>query len=221
LIRYTDQRMQFLGRMKGLQRSVTKLEDDSDSYAATVPEGKNSGEDHLDSMSKKMSNNGDCESVSQNGETENGDDTISVTSINSRTKTRPLRLKLSDDVAMAPPPCVISLGSSDANTGKPKIRLAYYAYNPNARFRRSNPGMPDFGVAVMPYHSDNDNGPTFGVLNSLVSMCEEGERPEVKEDVNKCSNGAAGGIPLRVVTVADGGAVIAFGVTNGDVPYIN
>ena len=29
------------------------------------------------------------------------------------------------------------------------------------------------------------------------------------------------GIPLRAVAVADSGAVIVFGVTNGDVPYIS
>jgi hypothetical protein len=118
-------------------------------------------------------------------------------------KSRTLRLQLSDDVATAPPPCVVT--SLDEND----IRLAYYAYNPNAHFKRSNPGLPDFGVAVMPF---NNSQPTFDTLSSLVSMCEGAD----DSDINTKS-----GIPLRVVTVADGGAVIAFGVTNGEVPRIN
>lgn len=115
---------------------------------------------------------------------------------------RTLRSQLSDDLAAAPPPCmVISLDENE-------IRLAYYAYNPNAHFKRSNPGLPDFGVAVMPF---NNSQPTFDTLNSLVSMCEGADG----------TNNTKSGIPLRIVTVADGGAVIAFGVTNGEVPRIN
>lgn len=151
--------------------------------------------------------NDDCEDASPNAKTENGDDTISMSSSTERFRSRPLRLKLSDDVAEAPPPCVVSL-QTDEKTGKPNISLAYYAYNPNARFKRSNPGLPDFGVAVMPFYSDTTGEPTFDTLASLVSMCEDEEN----------SNG---GIPLRVVTVSDGGAVIAFGVTDGNVPSIN
>ena len=115
---------------------------------------------------------------------------------------RTLRSQLSDDLATAPPPCMVT--SIDEN----EIRLAYYAYNPNAHFKRSNPGLPDFGVAVMPF---NNSQPTFDTLNSLVSMCEGADG----------TNNTKSGIPLRIVTVADGGAVIAFGVTNGEVPRIN
>ena len=115
---------------------------------------------------------------------------------------RTLRSQLSDDLATAPPPCMVT--SLDEN----EIRLAYYAYNPNAHFKRSNPGRPDFGVAVMPF---NNSQPTFDTLNSLVSMCEGADG----------TNNTKSGIPLRIVTVADGGAVIAFGVTNGEVPCIN
>ena len=67
----------------------------------------------------------------------------------------------------------------------------------------------------MPYHSNNGNGPTFDIMNSLVSMCVEGEGTELKKDAAKIE------IPLRVVTVANGGAVVAFGMTNGEVPSIN
>lgn len=103
------------------------------------------------------------------------------------------------------------------------IRLAYYAYNPNSHFRRSDPGLPDFGVAVMPYNDDSRR-PTFDVLSSLVSMCEGGGDGSIEEDIGDTAAAAAAGrsgIPLRVVTVADGGAVVAFGVTTGEVPNIN
>lgn len=115
---------------------------------------------------------------------------------------RTLRSQLSDDQAMAPPPCVVT------SLDEIEICLAYYAYNPNAQFKRSNPGLPDFGVAVMPF---NNSQPTFDTLNSLVSMCEGADG----------TNNTKSGIPLRIVTVADGGAVIAFSVTNGEVPRIN
>ena len=102
------------------------------------------------------------------------------------------------------------------------IRLAYYAYNPNSHFRRSDPGLPDFGVAVMPYNDcDSRKRPTFDVLSSLVSMCEGGGGGGIEEDIGDAAAAAGrSGIPLRVVTVADGGAVVAFGVTKGEVPSI-
>jgi len=46
----------------------------------------------------------------------------------------------------------------------------------------------------------------------------------IEEDIGDTAAAAAAGrsgIPLRVVTVADGGAVVAFGVTTGEVPNIN
>jgi hypothetical protein len=69
----------------------------------------------------------------------------------------------------------------------------------------------------MPYNDDSRKRPTFDVLSSLVSMCEGGGGGDVGD-----AAAAAGrsGIPLRVVTVADGGAVVAFGVTKGEVPSI-
>ncbi len=110
-------------------------------------------------------------------------------------------------------------------SGDVRPRLAYYAYKPNSRFKRTNPGLPDFGVAVMPY---NDNQPTFETLFALVSMCEGGGRNGADNDDDIVDDDAGGGggggggigIPLRVVTVADGSAVIAFVVTNGEVPSI-
>jgi len=217
LMRYTDQKLGLLCRRNRQDRSITsELEKDLDSNAS-IPGGKRGGGDGILSTSKGITDNSDCQTISHSEETKQTYDNVSMTSNNARIKTCPLRSQLSDDVAKAPPPCVVTMGS-DGNTGKPNICLAYYAYNPNARFKRSNPGIPDFGVAVMPYRSEYANGPTFDILNSLVSICEERECPDLKNMNN--SSDTTSGIPLRVITVADGGAVIVFGVTNGDVPCI-
>lgn len=179
LTRYTDQRMQLLLRIRTSAKNVvthsTKSED-------TLHKTEGIGDD-----------------AAENDRTENGYDGVPAR------LSKPMARLLSGDVATAPPPCVVNL-QSNGNKGQPyDSRLSYYAYNPNARFRRSDPGLPDFGVAVIPFHSDNGhNQPTFDTLDALVSMCS----------VEECR------IPLRVVTVADGGKVIAFGVINGGVPSI-
>ena len=247
LTRYTEQRMKLLRLQKEQQRQneerqqlkeQQKLEDQQNPDRSNNLEAKNLQKDNAESseatvkkcenedkaplpMDKEKPTDGDSEIVSKNDNAENDGDPASATQNNSRPKDRPLRSQLTDDVAAALPPCVASLESC-GTTEKANIRLTYYAYNPNARFRRSNPGMPDFGVAVVPFQSGDGNGTPFATLNSLVSMCEGAEQLEDEEDGNEHSNSSArSGIPLRVVTVADGGAVIAFAVTNGDVPSIN
>jgi len=231
--------------------STTQSQHDARSNAVVVPEGgKTNGVGATISgiASERVPNKEDDNEMTtvvatprnNNHAGNNGNDSVSANSSAARIKSRPLRLKLSDDMANAPPPCVVSLDETDGTTppspGRQptKVSLTFYAYNPNARFGRSNPGLPDFGVAVMPYHSSGGGGggPTFDILNSLVSLCEGGGGGECssksKEDGNGCRNddddeddAATSGIPLRVVTVADGGAVIAFGLTNGEVPSIN
>jgi hypothetical protein len=118
-----------------------------------------------------------------------------------------------DNVMNAPPPCVICCDNvpnvEDGDAAN--VCLSYFAYNPNAQFKRTNPGMPDFGVAIMPFHSHGDRGPTVDVISSLLSLCQ----------VQSESTAQSIDFPLRVMTVSDGGAVIAFGVTDGDVPSIN
>ncbi|KAL3758305.1 hypothetical protein ACHAWU_004270 [Discostella pseudostelligera] len=193
LIRYTDQRMKLLCRMQRQKRS-TKL-------GETLQNPELHSERTPDAV---------IETIQKNDELENDGGSIPVKSSQERFRTRPLRFLLSDDVATAPPPCVVSSHDMD-NQATINNRLAYYAYNPNAQFKRSNPGLPNFGVAVVPFR----NGPTFDTLNSLVSLVENGVSGGDNSEHTKS------GIPLRVVTVADGGAVIAFGVTNGDVPCIN
>jgi len=204
LMRYTDQRMRLLCRRKQFGRLI---KDDSDSNTIL----QKIGGCGVRSMSNETAGSFGSTTSQNGGKVESDANNLPI-------KICPFRSQLSDDVAKAPPPGVTTL-EIDGNTGKSKICLSYYAYNPNARFKRSNPGIPDFGVAVMPYRSDNGNGPTFDILNYLVSMCEEEECPDLKKDLNK-SGGSLNGIPLRVITVADGGAVIAFGVTKGDVPCI-
>lgn len=119
-----------------------------------------------------------------------------------------------DDVANAPPPCVCcnefhSLNSSENDSTT--LSLSYLAYNPNSKFRRTHPGLPDFGVAIMPFYSHGETEVTFETLSSLLSLCK----------LNRCRTENDIDLPLRVMAVSDGGAVIAFGVTGGDVPSIN
>ena len=154
LIRYTDTRMNLLRRLHEMKLKLSAAMDEENQNS--LPDETCTGED-----------------ASKTDSTKNGDSTVSVNSSLERIKNRSLRLELSNDVAMAPSPCVVSLQVDETATcnANNHIRLAYHAYNPNSQFKRSNPGMPDFGVAVMPFHSDTDSGePTFDTLASLVSM---------------------------------------------------
>ena len=132
---------------------------------------------------------------------------------------RQAKQKLSDNVAKASPPCVVvfdecnSFCSQDLNT-----RLAYFAYNPNSNFRRSHPGLPDFGVAIMPFHSSGVSVPTFDSISALVSLCEGNH--DGGDEIDDADAAISNEIPLRIATVSDGGAVIVYGVTRGDVPVI-
>lgn len=119
--------------------------------------------------------------------------------------------RLIDDVATASQPLVVSF--DEWNSNRDTVKLAYYAYNPNSNFKRTNPGIPDFGVAVMPFH----NAPAFDVISSLVELC--GVKKEKNDDDKETAS--SNEIPLRIATVADGGAVIVYGVTRGDVPVID
>lgn len=123
--------------------------------------------------------------------------------------------RLIDDVATAPQPYVVSF--DEWNSNRDTARLAYYAYNPNSNFKRTNPGLPDFGVAVMPFHSCDSNAPAFDVITSLVELCGV-KKEKSDDDIDTASSNE---IPLRIATVADGGAVIVYGVTRGDVPVID
>ncbi|KAL3812084.1 hypothetical protein ACHAXA_002781 [Cyclostephanos tholiformis] len=226
LVRYTERRMALLREIMQMNDGGERPKDNHSSIA--LDDGEETMQTKNDAISPPTNDVGgvttcdeklittsggemvadDDREVTSHSEEKHkcGDDGATLTiSSEGRFKSRALRLRLSEDVATAPTPFVV-LSRRDDGNGRamipPDARLAYYAYNPNSRFRRTNPGLPDFGVAVMPY---NDNQPTFDALYSLALMCEK-------------DAGVGGGIPLRVVTVADGGAVVAFGVTNGEVP---
>ena len=113
-----------------------------------------------------------------------------------------------DDVANAPPPCI----SHNSTT----LKLSYLAYHPNAQFKRTNPGLPDFGVAIMPYHSSSEKRITFDNLSSLLSLCQSDTGL-----VYTYNSDGEYDFPLRTMTVSDGGAVVAFGITRGDVPVVS
>jgi len=84
------------------------------------------------------------------------------------------------------------------NDGIPPIPpIAFDVYKPNTHFRRSNPGPPDYHVAIMDFEAPS---PPFESLQRLVHACHS--------------------IPLRIATVSDSGTVVMFSITHGDVPDI-
>lgn len=76
--------------------------------------------------------------------------------------------------------------------------IAFDVYQPNTHFRKSNPGIPDYHVAVASYRLPS---PTYSQLQALIAKCD--------------------GVPLRIATVSDSGTVIMFGVTDYGVPDIS
>ena len=249
MIRYSDQRMKLIRSMNQFDQKSKKQMSTLDKEKSTKSENGEVGQVPLNgSESSSVYNESiDIEDMSKENYaaktisaktdepskdeemsqdlllSDNGGCSISTSSYYPRLKLRQLYSK---DVATAPPPCVVSLetwnrDSKCGTTGNLKPQLAYYAYNPNARFRRSNPGLPDFGVAILPYHSDGGRGPTFDTISLFVSMCEGTSELDENESMTEQVMADAGiGIPLRIATVSDGGAVIAFSVTRGDVPNI-
>lgn len=77
--------------------------------------------------------------------------------------------------------------------------IAFDMYNPNSNFRKTNPGRPNFFVAVSHYNAGQQS-PTFDILMKLVKVCQ--------------------GVPLRLVSVSDSGAIVVFGITDAAVPRI-
>ena len=74
--------------------------------------------------------------------------------------------------------------------------IAFDVYKPNAKFRKTNPGLPDYYVAICCF----TDSLSYMTLDDLVKKCD--------------------GIPLRMATVADGGTVVMFGLTDYGVPVI-
>lgn len=76
--------------------------------------------------------------------------------------------------------------------------IAFDVYQPDTAFRKTYPGPPHFVVAVASFKLQS---PTFVELQELQESCN--------------------GVPLRIATVSDGGAVVMFGVTHVGVPDIS
>ena len=192
LIRYSAERIKLL-----LARSLNAREKDSSNIAEG---GENSNDNKLEVS--ESTKNADIHNSSNNS-------------------WRQAKQKLSDDVATASPPCVVLFDEWNSNCSHDlNTRLAYFAYNPNSNFRRSNPGPPDFGVAIMPFQSSGVSVPSFDTISALVALCENKQNDggdETEDSITAASNE----IPLRIATVADCGAVIVYGVTRGDVPVID
>lgn len=103
-----------------------------------------------------------------------------------------LRHALRHDAAQAPAPSLLEEQDSFQQQQQPLLP-AFDVYRPSANFARSNPGRPDFSVAVTSFHS---NVITFSHILQLQLAVQH----------------------LKVATVSDGGTVIMFGVTDFGVP---
>jgi len=77
-------------------------------------------------------------------------------------------------------------------------RIAFDVYKPNKNYRKSNPGRPDFYVAISNFAQPS---PPFAIIKGVIQSCDD--------------------IPLRMATVADGGTVIMFGLTDFGVPSLD
>lgn len=103
---------------------------------------------------------------------------------------RNILLQLRLDVQEAPPPFVI-----DRSTTTEEPQFAFCVYNPDSTFSKSNPGLPDFLVAVTVFGQPSLD---YAALQDLITKAE--------------------GIPIKLATVADSGAVVMFGITDYGVP---
>uniref|UniRef100_A0A7S2K865 tRNA-splicing endonuclease subunit Sen54 N-terminal domain-containing protein n=1 Tax=Leptocylindrus danicus TaxID=163516 RepID=A0A7S2K865_9STRA len=78
-----------------------------------------------------------------------------------------------------------------------EVSLAYDVWKPNSNFKKTNPGRPDFCVAVGYFNSPS---PPLSMLLSLITQC----------------NGA----PLRVAVISDSGTVMLFSFSDEEAPVI-
>ena len=222
LIRYSAERIKLL-----LARSLNAREKDS-SNIAEGGERSNDNNEVSESTQNTDIDNSSSSNIAEGGENSNdiklevSESTKNADIHNSSNNSwRQAKQKLSDDVATASPPCVVLFDEWNSNCSHDlNTRLAYFAYNPNSNFRRSNPGPPDFVVAIMPFQSSGVSVPSFDTISALVALCENKQNDggdETEDSITAASNE----IPLRIATVADCGAVIVYGVTRGDVPVID
>lgn len=105
-------------------------------------------------------------------------------------QTKIVKEDLRRDAMAATPPTMYEPGAS--------LTIAFDVYPPDSNFKRSNPGLPSFHVAICSFAQSS---PTFGEMQELLLQC--------------------GNTPLRIATVADSGTVVMFGLTDFGVPVIN
>lgn len=103
--------------------------------------------------------------------------------------TKIVKEDLRRDAMAATPPTMYEPAAS--------LTIAFDVYPPDSNFKRSNPGLPSFHVAVCSFAQSS---PTFGEMQELLRQC--------------------GNTPLRIATVADSGTVVMFGLTDFGVPVI-
>jgi hypothetical protein len=127
---------------------------------------------------------------------------------------RSLKLKLRRNLQQSPPPTVfdnsITQIATPTTTGtsasvenespqiQPQPQFAYCVYPPDSQFSRSNPGQPAFLVVVTYF---GQSTLTFFTLLHLLEL--------------------ANGIPVKIATVADSGAVVMFGISDFGAPTIS
>jgi len=137
--------------------------------------------------------------------------TSTSTKQNHKKTLKEIRFNLRQDAFEAPTPHLLPFDSKDK--GEPSVDclaidnttielstsdIAYDVYNPNSNFRKTNPGLPDYCVAITPYALPS---PQFDHMCELVKECDD--------------------IPLQIAAVSDSGTVIMFGLTDFSVPSIS
>lgn len=74
----------------------------------------------------------------------------------------------------APPPKMFCHEHADECTRKmsPSSNIAFDMFNPNSKFRKSNPGKPDYFITVSYFNGGQQQTPTFHYLMELVQFCQ-------------------------------------------------
>jgi hypothetical protein len=104
--------------------------------------------------------------------------------------------------------------------------IAFDVYKPNSNYKKSNPGIPDFYVAIANYAQPS---PPFVKIKELIEVCYDDDSTNDGNDGNEGqsqgqsqgNNRRGNSIPIRMAVVADGGTVLMFGLTDYGVPSLN
>lgn len=123
---------------------------------------------------------------------------------------RRLSLQLRVEASRAPPP-------------QPNVAtMAFDCYNPNANFSRTNPGLPDFYVAISFYSQSPAEGQqsfSFHDLQTILALASSSYK-RTNGDAATGTPSATTSVTVKVATVSDSGTVIMFGVSDYGVPIM-